>query len=114
LVAFAKVSSDIGPLCGERWMICSHNSLIAFSATEFLLTLSEWTLTPLVSLKDHHILQSNSVRLDIGHAENVNKNSVAEKAIRELWEQIIHLSPHRGPISELTLAKATNYLNSLI
>ena len=67
-----------------------------------------------VSLKNDKILQDNGILLDIGHAKNINKNAVAEKAIRELREQIVCLSPQGGPISEVTLAKATDHLNNII
>ena len=39
---------------------------------------------------------------------------MADKAIRELRDQIIKLSPHGGPISDATLARATCHLNSLV
>ena len=35
-VALASVASLIGPPCGDNLMICSLNSRIALSATEFL------------------------------------------------------------------------------
>ena len=52
--------------------------------------------------------------LEIGQAKNVNKNAVAEKCIRELREQLVCLSPHGGPVLEVTLAKDMNNLNCLI
>jgi hypothetical protein len=67
-----------------------------------------------VSLKADKSLVKMGVILEIGHAKNVNKNSVAEKGIRELREQLVRLSPHGGPVSKLTLARATENLNSLI
>ena len=52
--------------------------------------------------------------LDVGQPKNVNKNATADKAIRELRERLVRLSPHRGAVSEATLARAMAFLNSLI
>ena len=68
----------------------------------------------LASLQADGSLQSLGIVLEIGHAKNPNKNSPAEKAIRELREQVVKISPHGGPISCLTLARATENLNNLI
>ena len=65
----------------------------------------------LKALKDDRVLKEEDIELDIGSAKNKNKNSVAEKAIRELREEIVKLSPHGGKISETILAKATMNLN---
>ena len=67
-----------------------------------------------VSLKSDGSLSKFGISLEIGQAKNVNKNTVTEKCIRELREQLVRLSPHGGPVSEVTLAKATNNLNCLI
>ena len=50
--------------------------------------------------------------LVIGQPKNVNKNAMADKAIRELREQLVRPSPHGGAVSEATLARATAFLNS--
>ena len=44
----------------------------------------------------------------------MNKNATADKAIRELREQLVRLSPHGGAVSDATLARATAFLNSTI
>ena len=66
----------------------------------------------LKALKLDKILAEEDINLDVGSAKN--KNSVAEKAIRELREEIVKLSPHGGKVSETVLAKATRNLNSRI
>ena len=63
--------------------------------------------------KDPH-LQDVGISLDIGDPKNVNKNPIAESAIKELGLECLHLSPEGGPISELTLARATANMNSRI
>ena len=68
----------------------------------------------LASLKVDKSLEPLGILLEIGRPKNPNKNAVADKAIRELREQIIRLSPTRGPISEATLARAISHLNALI
>ena len=59
-------------------------------------------------------LEEFGVILDIGHPKNINHNPVSEKAIKELRTEIVRLSPHGGPISDKTLALATENLNSRI
>ena len=66
------------------------------------------------SLKDDKILKEHGITLDIGDEKNVNKNSVAEKGIQELEEELVKLAPDGQPVNELILAKATHNLNSRI
>ena len=63
------------------------------------------------ALKQDTVLNDETIHLEIGSAKNKNKNSVAEKAIREIREEIVKLSPHGGKISETVLAKAVRNLN---
>ena len=66
------------------------------------------------ALKDDRNIAEEKIKIDVGSAKNKNKNSVAEKAIRELREEIVKLTPHGGKISGSVLAKATRNLNSRI
>jgi hypothetical protein len=59
-------------------------------------------------LKRHHMT------VEIGRVKNINKNPTAEKAVRELEDELLHLDPIGGPASPLTLALATANLNSRI
>ena len=68
----------------------------------------------LASLRADKSLEPLGIFLEIGHPKNINKNSTAEKAIRELREQLVRLCPHGGPVSDATLARATAFLNSSI
>ena len=68
----------------------------------------------LSSLKSDCTLIPLGISLETGHPKNVNKNAGAEKAIRELREQIVKLSPHGGPIDASTLARAIAHLNDVI
>ena len=52
------------------------------------------------------------IQLDLGRAKNVNKNPVAEQAIRELELEILKVQPQSGSITSLSLARATSHLNS--
>ena len=65
-----------------------------------------------VALRNDDLLRRQGVELELGHAKNVNKNPVAEKAIRELEDELLRDDPHGGPITPLALALATNRLNS--
>ena len=68
----------------------------------------------LKALEKDLILKNELISLDIGSPKNKNKNSVAEKGIRELREEFVKIQPHGGKMSELTLAKAVTNLNSRI
>ena len=68
----------------------------------------------LSSLRKDKSLEPLGIFLDVGQPKNVNKNATADKAIRELREQLVRLSPHGGAVSEATLARATAFLNSTI
>ena len=68
----------------------------------------------LKALKEDRFITDEKIQLDVGSAKNKNKNSVAEKCIREIREEIVKLSPHGGKLSDTVLAKATRNLNSRI
>ena len=68
----------------------------------------------LSSLRSDGSLEQLGITLEVGLPKNANKNAVADKAIRELREQIVKLSPTGGPISPSTLARATAFLNAII
>ena len=53
-----------------------------------------------------------NVTIEVGRVKNKNKNPVAEKAVRELEEELIRQEPGRSPVSEVGLAIATARLNS--
>ena len=68
----------------------------------------------LASLRADKSLEPLGIFLEVGQPKNVNKNATADKAIRELREQLVRLSPHGGPVSDATLARATAFLNTVI
>ena len=65
-------------------------------------------------MKEDKIIKEEKIEVDVGASKNKNKNSVAEKCIRELREEIVRLSPYGGKISETVLAQATRNLYSRI
>ena len=68
----------------------------------------------LASLKADKSLIPLGISLETGHPKNINKNAGAEKAIRELREQIVKISPRGGPIDATTLARAISHLNDVV
>ena len=68
-------------------------------------------MSSLKALKNDRVLKQEKIELEIGSYKNKQKNSVAEKAIRELREEMVKVSPQGGKISETQLAKATMNLN---
>ena len=66
------------------------------------------------SLVNDETLRSLGIEIDIGRAKNINKNPVAEQAVRELEMEILKQEPLPGPVSNLALARATSRLNSRI
>ena len=59
-------------------------------------------------------LAKHNVKIELGRELNVNKNPVAEKAVRELIREIQVLSPEGGKISITTLSEAVANLNARI
>ena len=60
-------------------------------------------------------LRSHRISLELGRIKNVpNKNPVAEKAIRELRDEIVRICPREEPLSSKQLAVITANLNSRI
>ena len=68
----------------------------------------------LASLKTDKSLEPMGIKLITGYPKNINKNATAEKAIRELREQMVKLSPHGGQVDSSTLARAVAFLNDII
>ena len=64
------------------------------------------------ALRNDELLRGQGITIELGHAKNINKNPVAEKAVRELEDELLRDDPHGGPVTPLTLALATNRLNS--
>jgi hypothetical protein len=95
-----------------RNSICILTSRMRLSKDQ--LTIRVDAHSNLKSLSTDTSLDAFSIKIYVGHAKNVNKNSVAEKAIRELRQEIVKLSPSGGKVSSRTLALATDNLNSRI
>ena len=68
----------------------------------------------LKSLAKDKTLSEENIRIEVGSSKNKNKNAVAEKAIRELRQEIVKVNPSGGKVSEVNLAKAIRILNSRI
>ena len=64
-----------------------------------------------LSLARNDRLKHLNVRFDVGHAKNLNKNPVAEKAVQELDSEFLHQMPRGGPVPITDLAVATALLN---
>ena len=64
------------------------------------------------ALRNDQQLRDLRLTLELGRVKNPNKNPVAERAIRELEDEIVRRDPAGGKISALTLSLATARLNS--
>ena len=67
-----------------------------------------------VALKDDCLLHKLRITLEVGRIKNVNKNSVAEKAIQELEEELLRHEPMGGAVTPLDLSIAVARLNARI
>ena len=65
-----------------------------------------------VALQHDDSLRRHGIALELGHAKNINKNPVAEKAVRELEDELLRDDPLGGRVTSLGLALATSRLNS--
>ena len=70
--------------------------------------------TSLRTLLNDRSLDKYNVQVELGEPKNINKNPIAESAIRELHSELLRLQPHGGKISETTLAQAICNINSLV
>ena len=59
------------------------------------------------SMANNDSLNHLNVTIDVGRVKNKNKNRVAEKAVRELEEELIRKEPDGRPVSAAGLALAT-------
>jgi hypothetical protein len=65
-----------------------------------------------VALVNDELLRHHRISIDIGRIKNPNKNPVAEKAVRELEDELLRQEPGGGQVTPLTLATAVARLNS--
>ena len=66
------------------------------------------------ALINDELLHKHRITLELGHAKNVNKNPVAEKAVQEIEQELLRLDPLGGPVSTTTLAVVTATVNARI
>ena len=66
------------------------------------------------ALTDDQLLKHHRITIHLGHANNQNKNPVAERAVQELENELLRHDSLGGPGSLLTLAVATANLNARI
>ncbi|XP_068703830.1 uncharacterized protein [Montipora foliosa] len=64
------------------------------------------------SMANNDSLNHLNVTIEVGRVKNKNKNPVAEKAVRELEDELIKQEPGGRPVSAVGLALATARLNS--
>jgi hypothetical protein len=67
-----------------------------------------------VHLINDKLLKHYRMTVEIGRIKNLNKNPVAEKAVRELEDELLRQDPTGGPASPLLLSVATTTLNARI
>ena len=73
-----------------------------------------WTdsATAFKSLINDELLTRHNIKLEIGHAKNDNKNSVAERAIEEIEEELLRQDPNGTAVSSRLLAVTTATRNA--
>ena len=68
----------------------------------------------LKALESDSVLKSHDIILVFGETKNVNKNPVAEYAVKELGLECLHICPEGGLVTTVTLALAMANMNSWI
>ena len=66
------------------------------------------------SREEGSVLYRLGIRVEVGRIHNVNKNPIAENAIKEFEKERLRLSPNGGPITDLECAEITARMNSRI
>ena len=64
------------------------------------------------ALVENNLLANHQITLEIAQPKNRTKNPVAEKAVLEPKQKMLHQGPSGGPVTDLAIAMAT--LNSWI
>ena len=70
--------------------------------------------TGLKKLAVNSSLKEYGITLDVGHAKNVNKNPVAERANQELELELLKVDPSGNPVTAVVLLQAVCSLNTRI
>ena len=68
----------------------------------------------MVDLVNDKVLKKLNIEIVPGDSKNVNKNPVAERAVREIEDEIIKIQPSDREITPSTLAQATMAVNNKI
>ena len=68
----------------------------------------------MVALVNDKVLKKLNIEIVRGDSKNVNKNPVAERAVREIEDEIIKIQPSDREITPSTLAQATMAVNNKI
>ena len=66
------------------------------------------------ALAEDELLERHRICLEIVRAKILNKNPVAERAVQEVVNEILHQDPSGGPVTDVALAIATANLNARI
>ena len=66
------------------------------------------------SENDGSILKKLKIKVDLGRSHNINKNPIAENAIKEFHKESLRICPRGGPLSEIERAMVTKSMNSRI
>ena len=64
--------------------------------------------------KQDSIFKRFHIQIDLGRVHNVNKNPVAENAVKEFLKERLRLNPMGGPITETDRIIITKMMNSRI
>ena len=68
----------------------------------------------LENLEKDPILIKYGITIDIGRVHNVNKNPVAENAVKEFLKERLRLNPEGGPVTEIEKSLITRNMNQRI
>ena len=66
------------------------------------------------ALANDALLAKYRLTIELGRVKNVNKNPVADKAVRELKCELVHQQPTGGTVTQLVLSVATANLNTRV
>lgn len=66
------------------------------------------------ALSNDELLNRHRITIEVGRIKNPNRNPIAEKAIRELEDELLRQNPGCRGVNDLSLATATATLNSRI
>jgi hypothetical protein len=104
-----KIENEISETLRDALM-----TLLAYYKTMKKIQIRVDNQSGIASLKDDKVLNKLNIEVILGDSKNINKNPVAERAVREVEDEILKIQAPDREITTSILAQATMAVNNKI